>query len=201
MKQIIGIIDYGYTGNIFNIKKAIEAIDKNVSSILVKTGPELKKADKIILPGVGSYIDAMKGISKIEEVIKETAMKKPTLGICLGMQILSEKGYEFGETKGLGLIEGEVMRLAVKYRVPHLGWACLDTIKKSKILKGITQEDNFYFMHSYELYNFKDVVSLSQYEEHKFVSSIEKDYIFGVQFHPEKSRLSGLKIFKNFFKL
>ncbi len=197
-KQTVGIIDYGNAGNLYSIKKAIENLGNGSAVKIIKSTPDFESIDKIILPGVGAYADSMKGIALFKEGLFRSIAKKPTLGICLGMQILSEKGYEFGETAGLGHLEGEVMKIPVKCKVPHLGWASLDIMKPSRILRGISREDVFYFMHSYELINYKDVVALSCYGGHNFVSVIEKDNIFGVQFHPEKSRASGLAIFKNF---
>lgn len=201
MSQRIGVINYGYSGNVYNIEKAVSFLNQEVKLITINTGSDLRLVDKIILPGVGVYRDAMEKLSLVKDALKEQIQVKPTLGICLGMQILSEKGYEFGETEGMGLIEGEVMRMPVKCRVPHIGWSGIEKIKESVILKGVNQADNFYFMHSFELMNYKDVVGLSLYCEHRYVSVIERGNVFGVQFHPEKSRLSGLKIFKNFLAL
>ncbi len=201
MKQLIGIVDYGLAGNIFNIKKALEHCDSEVKVILIRAAADIKKADKLILPGVGSYQDAMNGIAPIQETLIAKIKHVPTLGICLGMQLLAQKGYEFQETRGLSLIEGEVMKIAVQGRIPHMGWAPVESIKKTRILKGIPPAESFYFMHSYELLNYTEVVALSQYAEHRFVAAIERDNLFGVQFHPEKSRLSGLRIFKNFISL
>jgi len=200
-KQIIGIVDYGLSGNILNIKKAVEAADDNIEIIIAKDEKGLQKADKLILPGVGAYGDAMQKIKPIQETLVEEAKKKYTLGICLGMQLLSTRGFEFGEHKGLDLIDGEVRKIEVHGRVPHLGWASIEIVKQSAILKNISENDNFYFMHSYEFINYKNVVALSNYMGHKFVSVVEKENIFGVQFHPEKSREVGLKVFKNFIGL
>jgi imidazole glycerol phosphate synthase glutamine amidotransferase subunit len=198
MKQKIGLIDYGYAGNTFNIKKAVLKVAPRAELSEVKTAKDLHEVDKIILPGVGAYRDVMHNLADLAEDIAGAIKKKPTLGICLGMQILSQKGYEFGETRGLGIFEGEVMRIPVKCRVPHLGWAPLDILRESRILNGVKKEDSFYFMHSYEFMNYKDLVSLSVYGEHQFVSVVEKGHVFGVQFHPEKSREAGLKVLENF---
>ncbi len=201
MSQKIGVVDYGYAGNVFNIRKTIENTDKTVSTMIIKTQQDVKKADKIVLPGVGSYKDVMEKITDLSAMLEEQIQNKPTLGICLGMQILSEKGYEFGETKGFSVIEVEVRKMPVKGRVPHIGWARIEPIKNSRILAGVTSDDSFYFMHSYELINYKDVIALSDYCEHKFVCAIERDNVFGVQFHPEKSRDSGFRVFKNFINV
>ncbi|MBF0522462.1 MAG: imidazole glycerol phosphate synthase subunit HisH [Candidatus Omnitrophica bacterium] len=201
MIQKIGIIDYGNAGNIFNIKKALEATSLGMKISILHSAKDLKKVDKIILPGVGTYRDVMSEISAWLKDIKEGVLKKPTLGICLGMQILSEKGYEYGETVGLSAVGGEVLKMPVKGRIPHIGWSTVETIKPSKIMKGIAAQEQFYFMHSYELVNYTDVVALSTYNDHKFVAVVEKGNVFGVQFHPEKSREAGLKILKNFINL
>ena len=201
MRQTIGVIDYGYAGNVFNIKKSVENVKKDVNVIIVKDARSLSQIDKVILPGVGTYKDVMAELVDMKDELRESILKKPTLGICLGMQILSKKGYEFGETEGLGVIDGEVMRLPVKGRIPHLGWAKVDKIKNSRMLEGVKEDNQFYYMHSYELINYPDVVGLSTYCDHKFVSVFEKDNIFGVQFHPEKSRKSGLKIMENFVNI
>jgi imidazole glycerol phosphate synthase glutamine amidotransferase subunit len=201
MKQTIGIIDYGYAGNIYNIKKAIEYIDKEIKVIVIHAPEDIKGIDKLILPGVGTYRDVMKEISCMREAIKECARHKTVLGICIGMHILSEKGYEFGETEGFGFLKGEVMRMPVKCRVPHIGWAPIEKVGDSRILKGVTPEDSFYYMHSYEFINYTDVVGLSAYCGHNYVSAVEKENIFGIQFHPEKSRVSGFKILDNFARV
>jgi imidazole glycerol phosphate synthase glutamine amidotransferase subunit len=116
------------------------------------------------------------------------------------MQILSKIGFEYGKTNGLGLIEAEVRPMVVDAKVPHVGFNSIEIIKKSNLFKGLDNKE-FYFMHSFEVVNYTDVVSLTQYYGHKFVSSIEKENIYGVQFHPEKSREAGIELLKNFINL
>ncbi len=201
MQQVIGIIDYGVAGNIFNIVKTLNFLNENIKiNIIDNDFSKLKDVDKIILPGVGAFKNTMDDLSDNLKILRYQIAKKPTLGICLGMQILSEKGFEFGETDGIKAIEGEVKKLFVHGSVPHIGWSGVEELKDSYILKHVDIEDKFYFMHSYELINFKDCVGLTNYCNHKFISVIEKDNIFGVQFHPEKSRESGFKIFNNFLR-
>jgi imidazole glycerol phosphate synthase glutamine amidotransferase subunit len=134
-------------------------------------------------------------------VLIDEMNEKPTLGICLGMQILSKVGYEFGETKGFGIIDAEVKKIEVKCKVPHLGWGSLIPVHHCPILEGIIPADQFYFMHSYEVVNYTEVVALTRYCDHLFVSAVQKDTVYGVQFHPEKSREAGLKVLRNFVNL
>lgn len=134
------------------------------------------------------------------ESLKKLFKKKPTLGICLGMQILSTLGFEYGKTKGLNLIKAEVKPMLVNAKVPHVGFNNIEVVKSNQLLKGLENEE-FYFMHSFEVVNYTEIVSLTDYAGHKFVSSIQKDNIYGVQFHPEKSREAGINLFKNFIEL
>lgn len=156
--------------------------------------------DKLLLPGVGGFKDAMHHIEGISSFLVDEMLEKPTLGICLGMQILAKTGYEYGLTAGLGLIHADVKKMNVNGKVPHLGWAPLTIVHPAPIFDGITPADNFYFMHSYEVVN-TESVALSRYCDHMFISAIRKGDIYGVQFHPEKSREQGLKILTNFINL
>lgn len=200
MSNIIGVINYGIAGNIHSIKKAIEKAGGNVK--VVNTKEELYSVDKIVIPGVGSFNDAINELKNDDlfEPLKKAIKIKPTLGICLGMQILSTIGFEYGRTEGLDAINAEVHPIRVEAKVPHVGFNKIDVIKSNKLLNGLENEE-FYFMHSYEVVNFHDVVSTTTYATHLFVSSIQKDNIYGVQFHPEKSREAGIKLFKNFIEL
>jgi len=192
----VGLINYGNSGNTYNVQKALELAGARVTEIC--DSRDLDSVDRIVLPGVGCFKDAMNNLAWIKSDLIENIRKKPTLGICLGMQILSKIGYEFGETPGLNFIDAEVKKMEVKGKVPHLGWGALSIIKDSQILDGITDKDDFYFMHSYEVINYTDVIALTNYCNHKFVSVVQKGEIYGVQFHPEKSRRAGIKILKNF---
>lgn len=200
MSNIIGLINYGIAGNIHSIKKAIEKAGGNVK--IVNTKEELSSVDKIVIPGVGSFKDAIAELEKDEllEPLRKAIQMKPTLGICLGMQILSTLGFEYGKTKGLDAIKAEVKPILVDAKVPHMGFNTIDVVKSNPLLNGLENEE-FYFMHSYEVVNYTEIASLTDYSGHKFVSSVQKDNIYGVQFHPEKSRDAGIKLFKNFIEL
>ncbi len=201
----ICILDYG-SGNVtsvFNMLKFIE-FEPEISNEKKK----IKDASHIILPGVGSYKSGMEKIKKtlpIDFLENEILKKgKPFLGICLGMQVLSTIGYEFGEYDGLNWIEGEVKKLDVKKSVlPHVGWNEVTAKSNNNILfKNIKIDENFYFVHSYYFNIFKkeNVLATSTYET-EFTSAVRRDNIFGVQFHPEKSQKSGMKLLKNFLKI
>lgn len=200
MSNLIGLINYGIAGNIHSIKKAIEKAGGIVK--IINTKEELSSIDKIVIPGVGSFKDAMSELKKsnLYEPLREAIKTKTILGICLGMQILSRLGFEYGKTEGLCAIEAEVKPMIVDAKVPHMGFNSIDVIKPNKLLNGLESEE-FYFMHSYEVVNFHDVSSTTTYENHLFVSSIQKDNVYGVQFHPEKSREAGIKLFQNFIEL
>lgn len=192
----VGLLNYGNSGNTYNVQKALELAGARVTMIRNKT--DLDSVDRIVLPGVGCFKDTMNNLARINADLTDQIQKKPTLGICLGMQILSKIGYEFGETQGLNFIDAEVKKMEVKGKVPHLGWGTLSIVKDSPILDGIVEKDNFYFMHSYEVVNYTEVIALTNYCNHKFVSVVQKGEIYGVQFHPEKSRRAGIKILENF---
>ena len=200
MNNIIGLINYGIAGNIHSVQKAIEKAGGTVK--IVNNRKELNAVDKIVIPGVGSFKDAMCELEKDELLapLKKEIQTKPTLGICLGMQILSAFGFEYGRTQGLNVIKAEVKPMLVDAKVPHMGFNAIDIVKSNPLLNGLENEE-FYFMHSYEIVNFHDVISTTEYAEHLFVSAIQKNNIFGVQFHPEKSRDAGIKLFKNFINL
>jgi len=199
MSPHVGLMNYGNSGNIYNVQKALELAGARVTIIRDKT--DLDSVDRIVLPGVGCFKDAMNNLATLKSDLCDQIRKKPTLGICLGMQILSTIGYEFGESPGLNFIDAEVKKMEVKCKVPHLGWGTLSIVGDSPLLDGITDKDNFYFMHSYEVVNYTDLIALTNYCDHKFVSVVQKGDIFGVQFHPEKSRGAGIEILKNFLSV
>ena len=200
MSQTIGLINYGIAGNITSIKRAAEKAGADV--ILVTDKPSLSKADKVILPGVGSFADAILELNNLGIIndLQEAAKKKPFLGICLGMQILATVGFEFGETKGLNFIDAEVRNVKCHGEVPHMGFNSIEIIKPNQLLTGLNGAE-FYFMHSFEMVNYTNVSALTNYHGHKIVSAVNKENIFGVQFHPEKSRDAGIELFKNFLKI
>ena len=210
------IIDYG-SGNIKSVynsvKKTLQSYDKfakiKVSSNLV----EIKKADKIILPGVGSFDQCMNRIRKINDLVETLnyhiiTIKKPFLGICVGMQILADYGYENRKTKGLSWINGNVKSLknftdhSQNLKIPHMGWNNLIINRENNLLKNITFDDQFYFVHSYffDIKNNKNIICNTEYGMN-IPAIVNKDNIFGFQFHPEKSGISGLKILYNWLKL
>ena len=198
MKNLIGIVNFGIAGNIHSVKKAIEKAGGK--TIVINTVSDFKAIDKLVIPGVGSFKESMKELKNdgLIDSIKE--FKRPILGICLGMQILAKIGFEFGKTEGLGVIDAEVKPILCDEKIPHMGFQKIHVVNSNKLLEGV-ENDEFYFMHSYEVVNYTDVAALTTYGEHSFVSSINKDKIFGVQFHPEKSRQAGIKLLKNFIKL
>ncbi len=200
---MIVIIDYG-VGNLFSLKSSLSAIGADV--IISGEKEMIKKADKLILPGVGAFEDAAKKLKAhgIDEIIKKEVKKgKPILGICLGMQMLFEKSFEFGEHEGLGLIKGEIVPMEgvipTNLKIPHIGWNSLIFKKSnSKLFKYIRNGDFVYFVHSYYASNCdENILATSEYGV-ELTAAIEKDNIFGCQFHPEKSGEVGLNILKAF---
>ncbi len=203
---MIGIVDYNM-GNLRSVYNAFEKIGKKVD--IVKDADRLKSYDKIILPGVGAFGDAMKSLDEtgMKEAILEFAdTKKPLLGICLGMQLLFDKSYEFKETKGLGLIPGVVVefdksKFKTRLKVPHMGWNEIFIQQKSPLLKDIDDGIYLYFVHSFHATcDDKYMVAKTRYG-YGFPSVVQKENIFGFQPHPEKSHSNGLKILKNFVEL
>jgi len=206
----IVIIDYEM-GNLRSVQKAIE---KMGGKAVISHDPQvIEKASKLILPGVGAFGKAMENLKKtglIEIIKNKVKAKTPLLGICLGYQILFEKGFEKGEHQGLGLIKGQVEILSVGealdphlLKVPHMGWNQIKIQNKnSKLFKNISAQDYFYFVHSYYSTKVsKDISAATVEYGTEFVCAIEKENLFGVQFHPEKSSEAGLKILKNFVEL
>ncbi len=206
----VTIVDYN-SGNISSVINSFEEVAKDrvnieVTSDLIK----IKSSDKVVLPGQGSFkscIDALNKIEGLTDTLNEFVIsnKKPLLGICVGLQMFAEVGYEETETKGLGWIPGKVSKIdnqKGKYKLPHIGWNQINIVKDSKIFQNIENNSHMYFVHSYEFIP-KDktvISSLTDYSS-KIVCSVEKENIFGTQFHPEKSDKMGLKIINNFINL
>ena len=193
------LIDYGM-GNLRSVSKALEKVG---FSVKVSSDPEeVKKAEVLVLPGVGAFRDAMENLEKLgllKEILRHIEKGKPYMGICLGFQLLFERSYEFGETEGFGVLEGEVVLLPPKVKVPHIGWNQLWKQKPSDLLNGIKEGEYFYFVHSYHVVPKKrDIVLTTTDYGIDFVSSIEYENIFAVQFHPEKSQKAGLRLLENF---
>lgn len=198
MKNLIGVVNYGIAGNIHSIKKAIKKAGGEV--LVIEQDKDFSMVDKVVIPGVGCFKDAMHELEQSNLLQSLKSCEKPMLGICLGMQILARLGFEYGKTEGLGLVNAEVKPILCDAQIPHMGFNSIEVIKTNAILKGLEDEE-FYFMHSYELVNYTDISTLTEYAGHKFVSAIQKGNIYGVQFHPEKSREAGILLFKNFIDL
>ena len=204
MKRQILILDYG-SGNVKSVLNICKYIEDN--TLVSNDIEDIKKCSHIILPGVGSFKASMNKIKKnlpLEEIMNQIINKqKPILGICVGMQVLANIGYEFGEYAGLSLIDGSVKKLETnKYPLPNIGWNNI-IIKKDNILfKKLEKNNSFYFVHSYAFIpKYSDNIIASSLYEKKFVCAIQKENIFGVQFHPEKSQTSGIQLLKNFINI
>ena len=189
---MIGIVDYG-VGNLYSLQCSLKAVG---AETVISGDPEfLLKADKILLPGVGAFGDAAKKLrdSGLHQVVLEQAKKgTPLLGICLGMQLLFEKSYEYGEHEGLGLIPGKVTpiegRVPEGYKIPHIGWnGLVFPEKRSPLFADLKQGDHVYFVHSYAAVDCEDYVSARTEYGCMLTAAAEKDNIFGCQFHPEKA--------------
>ena len=203
---MIAIVDYG-VGNLFSLKSSFGAI--GAEAVVTGDPAVLRSADKIILPGVGAFEDAAKKLreSGLDAVLKQLAAEgKPLMGICLGMQLLFEKSYEYGEHEGLGLIPGQVVPMAgvipASYKIPHIGWNALDFgEKKSPLFKYIKNGDFVYFVHSYSAQDCdSSVIAMSEYGAPLTAAVADKN-VFGCQFHPEKSGDVGLSILRAFIEM
>lgn len=190
------IIDYGM-GNLASVQRAFEKLGLDVK--ISNREEDLRAAKSLILPGVGAFRDAIRLLDEtgLSKVIKEEAAKgKYLIGICLGMQLLYDKGYEYGQYDGLGLISGTVQYLDVKLKVPHMGWNNLKFYKQDPILKYIREDEYVYFVHSYyAVSDNSELVAYSEYEKN-VPAIVRKDNVYGIQFHPEKSGDTGLNILK-----
>ncbi|MBR6336203.1 MAG: imidazole glycerol phosphate synthase subunit HisH [Ruminococcus sp.] len=199
---MIAIIDYG-AGNIFSVKNALDYL--GFENKLTDKKQDLESADALILPGVGAFPWAMNmlKVSGLIDTIKEQAKVKPFLGICLGMQLLFEKSYEFEECKGLGLIGGYVDRITDPGLViPHMGWNKLEYNHNCKLFDGLTDDEYVYFVHSYKAFlDDKNLYAYSTYGSKVPAVVSDGGFVYGCQFHPEKSGKTGLKILENFADL
>ena len=206
----VTIVDYK-SGNISSVINSFKEVAKSKVNIKVTSDlDEIKSSDKLVLPGQGSFkncIDALKNISGMIDVLNEFVInnKKPLFGICVGLQMFANIGYEEKETEGLGWIPGKVSKIdnqKGKYKLPHIGWNQINILKNSKILKGVEKNSHMYFVHSYEFIpEDKEVISSTTNYSSNIVCSVEKENIFGTQFHPEKSDKLGLEIINNFISL
>ena len=208
----ITIIDYG-SGNLRSAAKALEVANKSIntsSKIVVTSDPEvIKKSNKIILPGQGSFRDCYLGIKKINglvDILNDFVLvkKKPIFGICVGMQLFAKIGYESEETKGFGWIDGVVKKINninKTLKLPHMGWNQIEFKKDFLLFSGIENKSHMYFVHSYEfLTKQKDCIVATTNYGNSIIVAVAKDNIFGTQFHPEKSQKNGLKLLENFLK-
>ena len=206
----VTIVDYK-SGNISSVINSFKEVAKN--KVIIEVTSDLNKiklSDKVVLPGQGSFkscVDALNKISGLTDTLNEFAVnnKKPLLGICVGLQMFADKGYEEIETEGFGWISGKVSKIDNQngdFKLPHIGWNQINIVKESKIFKGIENKSHMYFVHSYEFIpDDKNVISATTDYSSNIVCSVEKENIFGTQFHPEKSDKIGLKVLENFVNL
>lgn len=196
---MIAVIDYG-AGNIFSVKNALDYL--GMESKLTNKKEDIESADALILPGVGAFPSAMDMLNKsgLVDTIKTEAKKKPFLGICLGMQLIFEKGYEFEECDGLGLIPGSVKKMEEENLIiPHMGWNKLEVLNDCPLLAGLDENSFVYFVHSYKAEcDDKNIAAYSNYGGRVPALVYDGGTVYGAQFHPEKSGEAGLKILKNF---
>ena len=206
----VTIVDYN-SGNISSVINSFTEVAKGTVNLEVTSDlNKIKSSDKVVLPGQGSFkscIDALNRINGLTDTLNEFVInkKKPLFGICVGLQMFADVGYEETETKGLGWIPGKVSKIDNKngeYKLPHIGWNQINIVKDSKIFKDVENNSHMYFVHSYEFIpEDKDVISATTDYSSKVICSVEKDNIFGTQFHPEKSDKIGLKIIENFINI
>ena len=206
----VTIVDYN-SGNISSVINSFKEVAKDKVSIEVTSDlNKIKSSDKVVLPGQGSFkscIEALKNINGLTDTLDEFAItnKKPLLGICVGLQMFADIGFEETETKGLGWISGKVSKIDNqngKFKLPHIGWNQINIVRDSKIFKDIENNSHMYFVHSYEFIpQDKNIISATTEYSSNIVCSVQKENIFGTQFHPEKSDKMGLKIIDNFMNL
>ena len=203
-EKVIGIIDYNM-GNLASVYNACSLLDTKAK--IVTDPNELKDYDRVILPGVGAYGDAMEHLNTTgmkEAIYSFAASGKPMMGICLGMQLLFESSQEFGHSEGLGLIDGEIIKfdkskMHEDIKIPHMGWNKIIN-NNSKLFEGL-KDPYLYFVHSFHVQTSeKNIIGYTEYG-YKFASAVNKDNIYGFQPHPEKSHDNGLRILKNFMKI
>lgn len=198
------IIDYG-VGNLFSLAGSLKHL--GVECEITASEEKLRKADRIILPGVGAFPDAIKKLEStgLVPVIRELAEEKPILGICLGMQLLFDESTEYGKHKGLGLISGSVQpietQIKEQLKIPHMGWNSLNIRKNGGILKYVDENEYVYYVHSFCAVNCDESITATSYYGTDITGSVQNGYVYGTQFHPEKSGETGLKILKAFCEL
>jgi glutamine amidotransferase len=201
---LIAIIDYD-AGNIRSVEKALKFLGQDVK--ITRDPEEILSAEKVILPGVGAFGDAMRKLKEygLDQVIRKTAGKgTPFLGICLGLQLLFERSDEAPGVEGLGILKGEILRLPEKegYKIPHMGWNSLELIHNGRLFRDLPEDPYVYFVHSYYLKAADETIVKARTEYTTAIdASVEQGNVFACQFHPEKSSETGLKILKNFVEL
>ena len=198
MTQVV-VIDYGM-GNLHSVSKALETVADSEKIIISSDLGVIKSSDKIVFPGVGAIKDCMAAFSEdLKETVLEEIGKKPTLAICVGMQMLLESSEENEGVKGLNILDGKVTKIesSDEIKVPHMGWNKVRFLKDHFLFKNIPDSSFFYFVHSYCCLSSEDALTETEHGEN-FISSLAKDNIFAVQFHPEKSQTVGLDLYKNF---
>ena len=202
---MIAIVDYG-VGNLFSLCSSFAAV--GADAVVTSSPDEIRRADKIILPGVGAFGDAAKKLfdSGLADVIREEALGgKPLMGICLGMQLLFERSFEYGEHPGLGLIPGEIRPIADvipdTLKIPHIGWNALHFQKQSPLFSYIKEGDCVYFVHSFYAANCKDALLATAEYGAELTAAVAHNNVFGCQFHPEKSGTVGLAILRAFCEM
>ncbi len=202
---MIAIIDYG-VGNLFSLRSSFAAIGQEAA--VTNDIGEIRRADRLILPGVGAFRDAAERLraSGMDRAVKEEAAKgKPLMGVCLGMQMLFERSYEYGEHEGLGLLKGEIRPIAERIpaglKIPQMGWNALKIVQDSPLLKNTREGEYVYFVHSYSAVNCREsLLAVTEYGA-ELTACVGKGNVFGCQFHPEKSGEAGLRILKAFCEL
>lgn len=202
---MIAIIDYG-VGNLFSLASSFRAI--GAETVVTSDPAVLRAADKLILPGVGAFGDAaekLRASGLVDTLLDEVAKGKPIMGICLGMQLLFEKSYEYGEHEGLGLLAGQVVgmegRLPPALKIPHIGWNALHIHKENPLFRYVKEGECVYFVHSFYAENCEDSLLATAEYGKELTAAVAKDNVFGCQFHPEKSGDVGLRILKAFCEM
>ncbi|QUI23304.1 imidazole glycerol phosphate synthase subunit HisH [Vallitalea pronyensis] len=198
---MIGIIDYGM-GNLGSISNALDYMHEKW--VISSETAVLDKADKLILPGLGAFGDAIQLLKEkgLDDFIRTAVSQgKPLLGICLGMQLLFDTSTEHGQYEGLGILEGDIIKLDVPLKIPHMGWNKLAIKKREPLFRGLPDNSDVYFVHSYHLDTEADIVSATTTYGKEIQIAAQKDHVYALQFHPEKSGEIGLQIMKNFIDL
>jgi len=198
----VAVLDYGM-GNLHSVSKALQKVSTKENILITNDHNKILSSDKLVVPGVGAIRDCMNSLNNLgfDDLIKEFVQSKPILGICVGMQLFFERSEENQGTECLGMIKGSLEKIPTTedIKVPHMGWNEVNQLSKHPLWKNIENNSFFYFVHSYAAFSCNQVDSETCHGK-KFVSSVAKENLFAVQFHPEKSQLNGLKLYKNFLE-